>query len=142
MTDEAPTPDEVDTMMSDIGSLVRVPFQVSRGLQTAKKLRAHIAALKVKYHNAVMDLCEVKEVSEPLNDKVTALEAENKRLREALERAELFIDQVRQDLHHERIADWYPEGAHSSAAAMSESMRVIGNRCADFEAEAALKETP
>lgn len=70
------------------------------------------------------------------------LEAENKRLREALERAELFIDAVRQDLHHERIADWYPEGAHSSAAAMSESMRVIGNRCADFEAESALERKP
>lgn len=67
------------------------------------------------------------------------LEAENQRLREALERAELFIDEVRQDLHHERIADWYPEGAHSSAASMSESMRVIGNRCADFEARAALE---
>ena len=48
MTNEAPTPGEIDTMMSDIGSLVRVPFQVSRGLQTAKKLRAHIAALEAE----------------------------------------------------------------------------------------------
>lgn len=55
------------------------------------------------------------------------------KLEVALERAELFIDEVRQDLHRERIADWYPEGAHSSASAMSEAMRVIGNRCADFD---------
>ena len=67
------------------------------------------------------------------------LEAENSKLREALERAELFIDEVRQDLHHERITDWYPEGANSSAATMSESMRVIANRCADFEARADLE---
>lgn len=67
------------------------------------------------------------------------LEAENSKLREALERAELFIDEVRQDLHHERITDWYPEGANSSAATMSESMRVIANRCADFEASADLE---
>lgn len=53
---------------------------------------------------------------------------------EALENAEVFVDGVRQDLHSELIADWYPEGAHSSAAAMSSSMRVIGNRCADFDA--------
>ena len=84
-------------------------------------------------------------VSEPLvkeSDATTAradLEAENSKLREALERAELFIDEVRQDLHHERITDWYPEGANSSAATMSESMRVIANRCADFEASADLE---
>ena len=60
---EAPTQNEIDTMMSDIGSLVRVPFQVSRGLETAKRLRAHIVAQQ----------------------------AEVERLREALEDADRFI---------------------------------------------------
>jgi hypothetical protein len=44
-----------------------------------------------------------------------------------------FIDDLRQDLHSRRVADWYPEGAHNAAAAMSEDMRLLGNRCADFE---------
>ena len=58
-------------------------------------------------------------------------------LLEALRAALEFIDGIRQDLHHERVADWYPEGAHNSASAMSESMRLIGNRCADFDAASA-----
>lgn len=45
-----------------------------------------------------------------------------------------FIVSVGQDLHHERVADWYPEGANNAALAMSESMRLIGNRCADIDA--------
>lgn len=57
----------------------------------------------------------------------------------ALIEANEFIDGIRQDLQHERIADWYPEGAHNSAEAMSESMRLIANRCADFDsADAAI----
>lgn len=45
-----------------------------------------------------------------------------------------FIVGIGQDLHHERVADWYPEGANNAALAMSESMRLIGNRCVDFDA--------
>ena len=98
MTNEAPTPDEIDTMMSDIGSLVRVPFQVSRGLQTAKKLRAHIAALQAKIATleagwnsekipsgwtfAAYDMSKYKLLEKT---KIAVLEAENKRLRVALE---------------------------------------------------------
>ena len=68
-------------------------------------------------------------------------------LLKALIAANEFIDGIRQDLHHNRVADWYPEGAHNSAAAMSESMRLIGNRCADFDAASsaiakATRETP
>lgn len=82
MTNEAPTKDEVARAFRHLRHKCS---DGSGGYTAINILRAHIAALKVKYHNAVMDLCEVKEVSEPLNDKVTALEAENKRLREALE---------------------------------------------------------
>jgi hypothetical protein len=55
-----------------------------------------------------------------------------------LEAAHAFIDEVRQDLHHKRVADWYPEGAHNAASSMSEDMRLIGNACADFPVGAAL----
>lgn len=97
MTNEAPTPDEIDTMMSDIGSLIRVPFQVSRGLQTAKKLRDHIAALEAKIATleagwnsekipsgwtfAAYDMSKYKLLEKT---KIAALEAENKRLRDLL----------------------------------------------------------
>jgi len=50
-----------------------------------------------------------------------------------LDAAVAFIDDLRQDLHSRRVADWYPEGAHNAAEAMSEDMRRLGNRCADFE---------
>lgn len=50
-----------------------------------------------------------------------------------LDAAVTFIDDLRQDLHSRRVADWYPEGAHNAAEAMSEDMRLLGNRCADFE---------
>lgn len=73
------------------------------------------------------------------NDTREALDPEAvAELVEALDEAATFIDQVRQDLLHERIADWYPEGAHNAAAHMSETMRLIGNRCADFDASATL----
>lgn len=60
--------------------------------------------------------------------------AANAELLEALQKADEFIDGIREDLHHERAADWYPEGASSAALSMSENMRLIGNRCADFNA--------
>ena len=63
------------------------------------------------------------------------------RMREALEAlrlAEEFIEQVGNDLHNRRCADWYPEGAHSAAEAMSEDMRLIGNDCMGFSARQAL----
>ena len=46
-----------------------------------------------------------------------------------------FIDDLRQELHHRRVSDWYPEGAHNAAASMSEDMRLLGNLCADFVAD-------
>ncbi len=54
-----------------------------------------------------------------------------------LDAAVAFIDDLRQDLHSRRIADWYPEGAHNAASSMSEDMRQLGNRCADFDAAGA-----
>lgn len=44
-----------------------------------------------------------------------------------------FIDDMGTDLHHARVADWYPEGAHNAASQMSEDMRLAGNRCAAYE---------
>jgi|GEM_PF-2895506 len=49
-----------------------------------------------------------------------------------LQRAQDFIDGIRQELHQRRVADWYPEGAHNAAEQMSEDMRLLGNACADF----------
>lgn len=65
---------------------------------------------------------------------VAALKAENEALRARVAELEDFIVGIGQDLHHERVADWYPEGANNAALAMSESMRLIGNRCVDFDA--------
>lgn len=67
-----------------------------------------------------------------------AAQAKRDELLAALKESDEFIDQIRQDIHHERIADWYPEGAHNSAEAMSESMRRIGNQIADFDAARAV----
>lgn len=69
-----------------------------------------------------------------LREIINAKDAEIKRLRDALLHADQFIDSIREDLHSQRTADWYSEGAHNAASAMSESMRLIGNRCADYDA--------
>jgi len=53
-------------------------------------------------------------------------------LLEALQKALDFIDDIRQELHNRRTADWYPEGANNAALSMSEDMRLLGNACADF----------
>lgn len=53
--------------------------------------------------------------------------------RDALKGAEEFIEALAHDLHSERIADWYREGAHNAANAMNESMRLLGNHCAGFD---------
>lgn len=58
------------------------------------------------------------------------------RMRGALETAQNVIDGVREDLHSQRVADWYPEGANDAATSMSESMRLIGNRLADADLSA------
>ncbi|MEN1996850.1 hypothetical protein [Stenotrophomonas bentonitica] len=55
-----------------------------------------------------------------------------------LQRAQDFIDGIRQELHQRRVADWYPEGAHNAAEQMSEDMRLLGNACADFDTSAAI----
>lgn len=52
----------------------------------------------------------------------------HQKAREAL----VFIEGLRDDLHNRRVADWYPEGANNAALQMSEDMRLIGNRCAEF----------
>ena len=65
---------------------------------------------------------------------VAALATQRDELLEALLLSDQFIDHIREDLHSERAANWYPEGANNAALSMSESMRLIGNRCADFVA--------
>ena len=55
-----------------------------------------------------------------------------RQLEALLERADAFIHDLGQDLHSQRVADWYPEGAHNAAETMSEAMRNLGNACADF----------
>jgi hypothetical protein len=52
----------------------------------------------------------------------------------ALRLADEFIDGILEDLQRDRVADWYPEGAHNSATGMSYSMQLLANRCADFDA--------
>lgn len=67
-----------------------------------------------------------------LRDQLAALAEQNEKQRKALLSANDFIFTLQHDLYSERCTDWYPEGAHNAATAMSESMRLIGNRCADF----------
>jgi len=69
-----------------------------------------------------------------------ALLDERDRLIGELRLAEQFIEQVGNDLHNRRCADWYPEGAHNAAEAMSEDMRLIGNDCMGFDARQALSQ--
>jgi tRNA-dihydrouridine synthase len=71
---------------------------------------------------------------ETMKRMVEKLDADNKMLLAALMRADDFIDGIREDLHSERTANCYPEGVQNAARSMSESMRLIGNRCADFDA--------
>ena len=58
---------------------------------------------------------------------------ERDKLVAALADALAFIDDMGTDLHHARVADWYPEGANNAAVQMSEDMRLAGNRCATYE---------
>ena len=67
-----------------------------------------------------------------LREQLAALAEQNEKQRKALLSANDFIFTLQQDLHSERCTDWYPEGAHNAAESMSESMRLIGNSCADF----------
>ena len=67
-----------------------------------------------------------------LREQLAALAEQNEKQRKALLSANDFIFTLQQDLHSERCTDWYPEGAHNAATSMSESMRLIGNSCADF----------
>ena len=67
-----------------------------------------------------------------LIEQLAALAEQNAKMRDALGAADTFLFSLCQDLHIERCEDWYPEGAHNAAESMSESMRLIGNSCADF----------
>ena len=67
-----------------------------------------------------------------LIEQLAALAEQNAKMRDALGAADTFLFSLCQDLHRERCEDWYPEGAHNAAESMSESMRLIGNSCADF----------
>ena len=75
---------------------------------------------------------DARRVITTLREQLAALDEQNEKQRKALLSANDFIFTLQHDLYSERCTDWYPEGAHNAATAMSESMRLIGNRCADF----------
>lgn len=50
---------------------------------------------------------------------------------EEVDRLKQAIQDAVDDLQNQRVADWFPEGAHNAADAMSESMRQIANRLVD-----------
>ena len=96
--------------------------------QSAAELR-RLKAANAALMREAWDWSKVLEAEIATN---TALKKTNAELLTALVKADEFIDGIREDLHHERVTDWYSEGASNAAQAMSESMRLIGNRCADF----------
>jgi uncharacterized Zn finger protein len=66
--------------------------------------------------------------------KLIAATTQRDELLAALRATDEFIDGILEDLQRDRVADWYPEGAHNSATGMSYSMQLLANRCADFDA--------
>ena len=98
-----------------------------------------ISSLELQVEKLTKERDEYKtnffELSRAFNNQelqLAALAEQNEKMREALLSANDFIFTLQQDLHSERCTDWYPEGAHNAAESMSESMRLIGNSCADF----------
>ncbi len=77
-------------------------------------------------------------VAETKDEAAARLAAAAPKLLAELQRAQDFIDGIRQELHQRRVADWYPEGAHNAAEQMSEDMRLLGNACADFDTSAVI----
>ena len=108
-------------------------------------LEQEVPTLREQVEKLTKELDNVKQVEFPRRvQKVTdalkrkhekelaALAEQNEKQRKALLSANDFIFTLQHDLYSERCTGWYPEGAHNAATAMSESMRLIGNRCADF----------
>lgn len=83
-------------------------------------------------------ICQLAQVTSAEIEANARLIAAAPELLAELKRAQDFIDGIRQELHHRRVADWYPEAAHNAAEQMSEDMRLLGNACADFDLSAAI----
>jgi hypothetical protein len=83
--------------------------------------------------------CDAEGVSDRADADVAAiLAARNdapdmlRKLAERVRELEESIQNTVDDLQHQRVADWYPEGANNAALAMSESMRLIANSLVDI----------
>ena len=108
-------------------------------LETISSLELQVEKLTKERDDLRSRRCEVcgyleheREHTGCLREQLAALAEQNAKQRKALLSANDFIFTLQHDLYSERCTDWYPEGAHNAATAMSESMRLIGNRCADF----------
>lgn len=148
---------QASTLPEEVANLVElldeeeVPYEDSLGValsltgRTKQYANGKTATLREQVEKLTKELDNVKQVEFPRRvQKVTdalkrkhekelaALAEQNEKQRKALLSANDFIFTLQHDLYSERCTDWYPEGAHNAATAMSESMRLIGNRCADF----------
>ncbi|HEY8331537.1 MAG TPA: hypothetical protein VIO83_09455 [Pseudomonas sp.] len=107
------------------------PYQYGHHVTTEDGL----TICSVTYQLPVSTPHGVEEATRVANARLIAAAPE---LLAELQRAQEFIDSIRQELHQRRVADWYPEGAHNAADQMSADMRLLGNTCADFDTSAVI----
>ena len=116
--------DMVDSLEQEVSTL-------REQVEKLMKERDALKTVPMKYRRMQFN-AELQEEVTQLQKQLAALAEQNEKQRKALLSANDFIFTLQQDLHSERCTDWYPEGAHNAAESMSESMRLIGNSCADF----------
>lgn len=111
---------------------VKLLRQAATLLRTQHK---QIAAYKLLAESQETQLSQHRAQADKCREAIATLQSErdaNATLTAEIERKDALLRQALEAFE-------YPEGANSSAATMSESMRVIANRCADFEPRAALE---
>ena len=101
-------------------------------IKSTEETKSFLLKKSEENKEAVKQLDSERQANALLTEELAALAEQNEKQRKALLSANDFIFTLQQDLHSERCTDWYPEGAHNAATSMSESMRLIGNSCADF----------
>ena len=101
-------------------------------IKSTEETKSFLLKKSEENKEAVKQLDSERQANALLTEELAALAEQNEKQRKALLSANDFIFTLQQDLHSERCTDWYPEGAHNAAESMSESMRLIGNSCADF----------
>ena len=101
-------------------------------IKSTEETKSFLLKKSEENKEAVKQLDSERQANALLTEELAALAEQNEKQRKALLSANDFIFTLQHDLYSERCTDWYPEGAHNAATAMSESMRLIGNRCADF----------